>query len=215
MKSLRISLLFISITCGFASGTNDFYHSLLHDSNFKTHQAVLTKAIVNTTDPILEIGCSNFSTPLLHAICSVNKRSILSVENNQANLDLYKELKNDWHQLQFVPGETKISKIVKKFLKRKKIVTSYKNPIAWDKIDNDKHWGVIFIDHTTQERRPLDILKLRHQADIIVIQQSADQKLNYEKAIGQFNYRYVYTQYGVTTTLASETIDLLTLFKNF
>jgi len=46
----------------------------LDNPNWGTHQVPLITVVVNTKGPILELGCGDFSTPILHALCTAEKR---------------------------------------------------------------------------------------------------------------------------------------------
>ena len=54
-----------------------------------THLPLLLSAILESTGPVLEIGCGHCSTPLLHAVCGMLERELWSVESDPGWLDLF------------------------------------------------------------------------------------------------------------------------------
>ena len=121
-----------------------------------SHITPLLVAIAHTDGPILELGCGDFSTPQIHAICSKLKRLILSTDTSKDWLDRFVHLKTSWHNFQYVPVyENDWDKNPK--------------PQMWDAVGNDIHWSVVLVDHRPGERRVVDIDRLRHNADIIVV----------------------------------------------
>ncbi len=72
---------------------------------FATHQPVLYEIAKNTTGPIIEFGCGNGSTDLLHAICEEEQRILISVDDDLDWLtrfaDKYKD--DEWHHFYYVP----------------------------------------------------------------------------------------------------------------
>lgn len=170
------------------------------NANFSTHMAALITSVVNTDGPVLELGCGDFSTPLLHAICSVNKRFLLSTDTDKKWLNLFIDLEQPWHQFLYVPVY-------------EDDWTTNPKPHLWDEVGNDRHWGVVFVDHRPGERRVVDIQRLRSNADIIVVHDTEQPSYNYEPVLKTFKYKYVYERYLVTTTVVSDTIDVRKLFE--
>ncbi|MBI3236489.1 MAG: hypothetical protein HYZ48_02100, partial [Chlamydiales bacterium] len=86
----------------------------LHRTNaFATHQPVLYEIGNRTDGPIIEFGCGDGSTDLLHAICKKNKRLLISIDDDEEWLkkfarkylgDGYEEDNSGWHMFFFVPG---------------------------------------------------------------------------------------------------------------
>ena len=165
--------------------------------DYGTHVTPLTVALQNTTGPILEMGCGDFSTPILHALCAPNKRFLLSAETDKKWMNLFTDLERGWHHFQYVPANE-----------------WHCNPhTLWDHVGKEMHWGVVFIDHSPGERRVVDIERLRNKADIIVVHETQQSSYNYEPTISSFKYRYDYERYFTRTTLLSETIDVSKLFQ--
>lgn len=163
----------------------------LGDGNWGTHMAALITAVVNTNGPVLEMGCGDYSSPLLHAICGADNRFLLSTETNETWMSLFYDLKSKLHHFHFVP-----------------------NAQAWDEVGGNSHWSVVFIDHAPAERRVIDIQRLRKNTDIFVIHDTeADHVYHYEAVLSTFKYRFTYERYAIKTSLASDTIDVAALFN--
>ncbi len=172
---------------------------VLGDANWGTHQTPLITAVMHTNGPILELGCGDFSTPLLHAICSVNQRTLISADADSKWLRLFLDLETAWHTFVYVP-----------------VFESPKNPQPnkWDEVGNDTHWSVVFIDHAPGKRRVVDIQRLRSHTDIFVVHDTdAFFYYGYQKILPSFKYRYVYRRYKKQTTVVSDTIDVAEFFK--
>ena len=60
------------------------------DANY-THQPVLEKLLSITTGPILELGCGEGSTELIHQYSLLHNRKTVSVESSEIWLEKYKE----------------------------------------------------------------------------------------------------------------------------
>lgn len=130
--------------------------------SYATHQPVLYEIALLTTGPIVEFGCGNGSTNLLHEICKRDKRLLVSLDDNLEWLTKFSEKyssDSDWHQFVFVPG---------------------KNP---EDMDNPQHWveflnnfellrhdvGVCFIDQHPWLARFETIKFMKDKARYIIV----------------------------------------------
>jgi hypothetical protein len=131
-----------------------------------THLPLLTAVMCKTTGPVIEFGCGDNSTPVLHEICDVMHRQLVTVENNPAWIKRVIHMQSDNH-----------------------IFVRVKN---WDDIYKQvwPAWDVVFIDHAPGERRIIDILKLKDVANHIVVHDTEEPAYNYEPVLQQFKYRY-------------------------
>jgi len=159
-------------------------------SGYATHMAALITAVVNTNGPVLELGCGDFSTPLLHAICGVSGRYLLSAESNLQWMSLFCDLVTEKHDFLLV-----------------------KDVDDWNNIGQDRHWSVVFVDHAPGKRRVVDIRRLRNNAEIFVIHDTEDSYYGYEPLLSSFKYKHVYKRYSITTTVVSDSIDVAKLFE--
>lgn len=53
------------------------------DEAYGTHQPVLIHMINETTGSVIEFGMGVYSTPLIHSLCNLQKRFVLSVETDK------------------------------------------------------------------------------------------------------------------------------------
>lgn len=149
-----------------------------------THMSPLITAVMNTCGPVVELGCGDFSTPLLHAICSTQKRYLLSLDNDAKWLNHFLDLENDFHVIKYTPK-------MLDFLKH-----------------NNQHWSVVFVDQAPGEERAISMELLKNHTDIFVMHDSETQCYGYSRILTGFKYVYIYERYNVTTTIASNIIDV-------
>lgn len=81
---------------------------------FATHQPVLYEMAMRTKGPIIEFGCGDGSTKLLHEICKKDHRLLISIDDNREWFDKcrkqfiddgYAEDNSGWHKFYFVEGK--------------------------------------------------------------------------------------------------------------
>ncbi|MFC1841574.1 hypothetical protein ACFLYA_00715 [Candidatus Dependentiae bacterium] len=187
MKSFFVFIFFNSIVIS----NNILSNRVLGDANWGTHITPLITAVVNTEGPVLEMGCGDFSTPVLHAICSQKKRFLLSAELDLSWMKLFCDLECDFHNFEHV-----------------------KNVREWENVGKDLHWGVVLIDHSPAEQRVKAIKRLRSQVDIFVVHDTdASAYYGYGPVLSTFKYRYTYQRYKKTTMLVSDTINVALFFE--
>lgn len=167
----------------------------MSESVYGTHIHPLITAVMNTTGDVLEMGCGDFSTPLLHSICKIQNRKVVSTDTDKQWLSLFMDLHSMNHTFQYVPVYE----------------TNIPDHHQWDRVGNQK-WGVVFIDHRPGERRAIDIVRFKNDADIIVVHDTENPGYGYESAFKYFKYRYDYKRYNVWTTLVSNKINVEKLF---
>ena len=102
MKKYYVSVLLLFAIGGHSLSANKRINRVLGSANWGTHMTPLITAVSHTEGPILEMGCGDFSTPILHAICSPTKRFLLTTESHRSWMDLFLDLKNDWHHFEYV-----------------------------------------------------------------------------------------------------------------
>jgi len=143
---------------------------------------VLISAVENTAGPILEIGCGDNSTPLLHALCSVNERYLLSISVDKEMFSKYSYLNRPWHQITILPSVAHVNK--------------------------DVWWSVVLIDYISETERINAIKVLRATTDIFVVHDADSLHHEFNNLLDSFKYRYDYKQYVPSTTIVSDTIDI-------
>ena len=164
-----------------------------------THMMLLLTAAMHTTGPILEMGVGDLSTPLLHAICSKDKRYLVSADTSRKKLHYFNDLCTKRHIFQYIPVY-------------EDDWSANPKPEQWDAIDANIRWSVVLINHRPGDRRVADIQRLRNNTDIFVIHDTQESGYNYKTIIDSFKYRYVDERYTLQTTLVSDTIDVSQFF---
>jgi hypothetical protein len=172
---------------------------VLADAAYGTHMAPLLTAVMATTGPVFEMGCGDYSTPLLHAVCTAQGRALLSTDTSKEWLDKFRDMEHGQHSFEYVPVYDDDW-------------TLNPQPDKWDAVGNQA-WGVVFIDHRPGERRRVDIARFADAADILVVHDTETMSYGYEPVLSQFKYRYDYIRYTTYTTLVSNRVDVAALFR--
>lgn len=178
-------------------------NKFLGDPKCATHIFTLIAAVINTDGAVLEMGCGDWSTPLLHILCSVKKRYLLSTETNKKWMETFTYLATPWHEFKYLPVYQDDEDL-------------NPDPKLWDQIGANQHWSVVFIDHKPALRRAIDIQRLRNNADIIVAHDTEPESnyyYNYEAVLSTFKYRYIDDIYRPHTTIVSDSIDVSKFFN--
>lgn len=89
-----------------------------------SHLPALLAAVAETTGPVLELGIGYFSTPHLHALCTAQRRWLVSVEDNPEWYQLFARYESNLHSLRLV---------------------DYRNALVEM---SAKRWSVVFVDHS-------------------------------------------------------------------
>jgi hypothetical protein len=152
-----------------------------------SHIPLLTQAFDESAGPVLELGTGYFSTLLLHWLATISKRQVFSFERSRSWYERAKRWQNEWHHIEFCPD--------------------------WDAlpIDDAHWWGLAFVDHSPNGRRPAEIRRLALRADYIVIHDTLpewDAIYGYSAIWGLFQHRYDYTKIHPWTTVVSNFHDL-------
>lgn len=168
---------------------------------YGTHFPVLASVVANTTGPILELGCGDYSTPMLHALCAPTQRQLASTDVSKEWLTLFVDLERNWHLFFYVPAYEPCDE-------RCNILYA-PNQDVWNTLLLETvHWSIVLVDHSPGSRRPIEIERLRKNTDIFVVHDTEDDRYGYEPLLSSFKYKYVYERYHVLTTVVSDTIDI-------
>jgi hypothetical protein len=174
-------------------------------NSWGTHFPVLATVAAFTTGPILEMGCGDYSTPMLHGLCAPTKRTLVSTDASKTWIEFFTDMQRDWHTFIYVPAYGPESD-------ENDTMFSLEQD-AWDTIGSDTHWNIVFIDHRPGLRRVIDIKRLRPQTDIFVIHDAQDKAYKYDQVLKTFKYIYEYRRYHITTIVVSDTIDVAKFFE--
>ena len=154
-----------------------------------THNPMLISAVLISDGPVLEIGAGIYSTPLLHWLCKILGKKLVTYENNPEYYRYAKMFVSRHHAIRLIDD--------------------------WSKIDTKTHWGVVFMDHNPDERRVDDVISFKDSADYIVIHDTdREDKYHMEKAWPYFKYRYTWKDCKPWTTVVSNFKDLSNLGKS-
>jgi hypothetical protein len=145
-----------------------------------THIPILVKTFELTKGDVLELGSGYFSTSILRWLCQMHRRTLYSYESS-----------NFWYQ-KVIKAPVPFHKVIK--------------VSDWNEAKIEKHWEMVLIDHSPDERRWVDIKRLANLAEYIVIHDSnfsAVKHYGYERIWGLFKYRYDYTKLNPNTAVVS------------
>ena len=157
---------------------------------YSTHIPVLLQALKLTSGDVLELGSGVFSTPLLHWVCTAEKRNLLTVDND---LDFYtweKDFTNSYHKFLFVED--------------------------WDLAKIEKNWDVVLVDHSPAERRIYDIERLLNFAKFIIVHDTNfrhDHMYHYSRIYDLFLYKYTFGGVYPSTGVLSNFEDVSTFME--
>ncbi len=154
----------------------------MHPSlKYGSHLPVLMAAVQNTRGDILELGCGTFSTPYLHAVCVIEKRRVLTLDNDRRWLDYFtKDYTSEKHHFELITN--------------------------WGRAKIDQKWDVVLVDHAPAERRIVEIKRLAQLAKYIIIHDSNgryEKDYHYSRIYPLFRYQLDYTKSQPSTTVLS------------
>lgn len=150
-----------------------------------THLPLLMRVIEKTTGRVGEFGAGFFSTPYLHWQTYIQRRKLITFENNLEFLSLFNRYKTDWHELISVTD--------------------------WNDIDLSGKWSVALIDHAPKERRIEEIKRLSQTCDYIVIHDTQGRResvFHYRNVLATFKHRKDFTLFRPHTTVVSNLVSL-------
>lgn len=151
--------------------------------NSGTHIPTLLRFIPLTDGDVCEMGVGFNSTPLLHWLCQ--GRNLVSYEGNADYYKFARQYQSKNHKVRFVPD--------------------------WKKVDFDRHWSVVFIDHSNRPRtRGDDAVKFKN-ADLIILHDTEPESLEhygYEQVFKKFKYHYTWDKCKPFTSVVSNVIDV-------
>lgn len=154
---------------------------------YTTHMALLFKVLLISKGDVIECGGGIFSTPFLHWICKVQKRRLITYENEPLYYEFERKFQSPWHRIRLVKN--------------------------WNDIPIPKHLGMVFIDHHPSERRMIEMLRFKDVADYVVIHdtQRGSEDYNKPEVFAQFKYRHDWKDGKPWTSVFSNFKDLSNL----
>ena len=158
----------------------------INKASVASHLPLLTRVFDRSSGDVLEIGTGYFSTLLLHWLATISERHVYSYESSQGWYDRAKKHESEYHHIVLCKD--------------------------WASADFDqRRWGLVFVDHRPEDRRHVEIERLAHLADYIVIHDTVpewDARYQYGKIWHLFKYRYDYTRLWPYSTVVSNFYDV-------
>jgi hypothetical protein len=152
---------------------------------YTTHMPTLLVALKATTGLVIEVGGGQSSTPLLHWMCKLGNRKLITYENHPDYYAYAKKFQSNLHRVRKIEN--------------------------WDDMPIEKA-GVVFIDHHPSSRRSVDTVRFK-DADIVVIHDTEREDENYRNSEiwPHFKYRHTYKDARPWTTMVSNKVDVTKL----
>jgi len=147
-----------------------------------SHIFPLVRAFEQSEGDVLELGTGYFSTLLLHWMCTMTGRKLISYDTEEKWAKKAQETwANDNHEIYHIKDLDSVN------------IT-------------DRHWGLVFIDHAPSIRRQIDTLRLKDHADFLVLHDTEpreDKRYRYSEVYKYFKYVYRYTKHFPHTAVIS------------
>jgi hypothetical protein len=152
--------------------------------NWTSHMPSLIKLVQNTEGPILELGSGPYSTPILHWLCSVTGRRLITYENVESYYKFARQFQTKYHSIRFIK--------------------------SWDEVPVKKY-SIVMIDHEPSERRVVDIERFK-DSDYLIVHDTED-KMEYlygfSKIYHLFKNRHDFTSGNRTSILSNKSLDFM------
>lgn len=145
----------------------------------------LMRALKETTGDVCEMGAGFSSTPLLHWLCL--GRNLVTYESDPDYANLARKFRSVTHKSRHVDA-------------------------SFDDVDYDRHWGIVFIDHSPRKPRTrgMDAARFKN-ADIIILHDTEPESLEhygYHHVFPLYKYRYDWTLCKPHCSAISNIIDV-------
>jgi hypothetical protein len=148
---------------------------------YGTHVRLLAAAVKAYPGPVLELGCGNHSTPMLHRMCS--GRRLVTIDDNADWFGKFKGMASADHSFLLL-----------------------KNYDEADSLIRGTQWGVVLVDHRT-DRRIVEMAKVTN-AGCVIAHDTESTQYGYHNIEGLFAYK-VEDRSGPTWTTAYSNAPLL------
>lgn len=149
---------------------------------YGSHIPMLVRAWDLSSGEVVELGTGLYSTHLLYWLAGMSGRHVTSYETKPAWYERAKGMDSRFHSIRLIQ--------------------------SWDEAELERRWGVALVDHASKEARWREVLRLADWADYIVIHDSNDKRMGYEKIFAQFRWVYQYTKLIPNTAVLSNKYPL-------
>lgn len=151
--------------------------------SWSTHTPMLVRALQMTKGTVVEIGGGVFSTPLLHWLCKMQGRKLITYENDPTTFEFVRQFQSHMHSVRWID--------------------------SWDEMDFESKRGVVFVDHHPERRRGFDAIRFKDSAQIVVMHDTEKpEKYNYNQVWEHFKFVHHYKDCRPHTSAASNFIDI-------
>lgn len=144
---------------------------------YGSHIPMLVRAWDLSSGEVLELGTGVYSTQLLYWLAGMSGRHVTSYETKPEWYEKAKGMNSRFHSIRLIQ--------------------------SWTEADLERPWGVALVDHGDQGQRWQEALRLKDWADYIVIHDSNDQRMGYDKLFSEFKWVYRYTKLIPNTAVLS------------
>jgi hypothetical protein len=151
---------------------------------YGTHQQALIAAVMRTTGPVVEFGAGYYSTPVLHEICGVQGRHLVTLEQDQEWIDRFTRFRADHHEVLLVEDWAL-------------------SPAA------DLTWSVALVDHAPAWARVGVLDRLwRSGTQFVVVHDTEGAVYSYEPVLALYAHRKDFRELTPWTTVVSNTCPI-------
>ncbi len=154
-------------------------------TRYGTHLVPLLRAVLLTTGDVLELGLGVCSTPALHALCQLQGRRLVTIENNREWYAIGERYASALHQVLYVP--------------------------EWKDAPIERPWSVALVDHSPDERRAVELGRLAPHAQYLIAHDANRRywkQYGYDRAFPTFRQRLIYDRDDPATAILSNLVDL-------
>jgi len=151
-----------------------------------THLPALLHALLESGEgDVVELGTGPVSTPVMHWLCRLQGRTLVSYEHDPHHYALAREYAAPWHRVEFVED--------------------------WAAIDLERPWAVALVDHGPANRRKEELKRLAPWATYVVVHDTCGREehvYHYREAYPLYAYAYQFTEVRPRTSILSNTVDV-------
>jgi len=130
-------------------------HLATEDTSWGSHLVPLMACITATRGAVLEVGVGYWSTPLLHAYCAAAGRTLVSIDEDKAWVERFKEYHIGRHEVSHANYDQRLAELAA------------------------RQWSVVFLDGSPGHRRADQAMLFRESANLIVIHDYSGQEVSF------------------------------------